>query len=82
MAVAVWPAAAASRQVANTMCTTRSRFVFGYVPGRNETYLQANQLDNLLLLCRACTAGWRRHGQLQTGLDGLAYLLSQLAPCI
>ena len=53
---------------------------FGYVPGRNEAYLQANQLDNLLLLCRACHRRMETAGQLQTGLDGLAYLLSQLAP--
>ena len=53
---------------------------FGYVPGLNDRYLEANHLDNLMLLCRAChrrleTAGW-----LHTGLDGLGYVLSHLAP--
>jgi len=53
---------------------------FGYVPGLNDRYLEANRLDNLMLLCRAChrrleTAGW-----LHTGLDGLGYVLSSLAP--
>ena len=27
---------------------------FGYVPGINEHYLEANRLDNLMLVCRTC----------------------------
>lgn len=53
---------------------------FGYVPGINDAYLQANQLDNLMLLCRACHRRLETAGRLATGLDGLAYLLGNLAP--
>jgi len=53
---------------------------FGYVPGQNENYLQANQLSNLQLLCRSChnivESGVRTRG----GLDGLSYTLHHLAP--
>ena len=52
---------------------------FGYLPGYNENYRDANRLDNLQLLCRSChqrvEAGVRTRG----GLDGLAYTLHQLA---
>jgi hypothetical protein len=27
---------------------------FGYIPGKNDHYLQANDLDNLITLCRRC----------------------------
>jgi DEAD/DEAH box helicase domain-containing protein len=53
---------------------------FGYVPGVNDHYLQANQLANLMLLCRACHRRLETAGRLSTGLDGLAYALSNLAP--
>jgi DEAD/DEAH box helicase domain-containing protein len=53
---------------------------FGYVAGVNEHYLRANQLDNLVLLCRGCHRRLETAGQLRTGLDGLAYVLGNLAP--
>lgn len=53
---------------------------FGYVPGMNDHYLQANRLENLVLLCRACHRRVETAGRLSTGLDGLAYVLSNLAP--
>ncbi len=53
---------------------------FGYVPGLNDHYLQANRLENLMLLCRACHRRLETAGRLSTGLDGLAYVLSNLAP--
>ena len=53
---------------------------FGYLPGANEAYLEANQLDNLLTLCRACHQRVERGQRLRTGLGGLAYLLGSLAP--
>jgi DEAD/DEAH box helicase domain-containing protein len=53
---------------------------FGYVPGVNDFYLQANRLENLMLLCRTCHRRLETAGRLNTGLDGLAHLLSNLAP--
>jgi len=53
---------------------------FGYVPGVNDFYLQANRLENLMLLCRTCHRRVETAGRLTTGLDGLAHLLSNLAP--
>ena len=53
---------------------------FGYVPGENDAYLQANALDNLVTLCPRChhrvEAGQRERG----ALGGLAHALGQLAP--
>lgn len=34
---------------------------FGYVPGENDNYLEANELQNLICLCRSC------HGQAEHG---------------
>ena len=53
---------------------------FGYVPGLNDFYLSANRLENLMLVCRACHRRLETAGRLSTGLDGLAYVLSNLAP--
>ena len=53
---------------------------FGYVPGHNEHYREANRLSNLMLVCRTChrrlEAGVRTRG----GLAGLATILGNLAP--
>ncbi|MBE2238995.1 MAG: DEAD/DEAH box helicase [Caldilineaceae bacterium] len=53
---------------------------YGYVPGLNDFYLMANRLENLMLLCRACHRRLETAGRLATGLDGLAYVLGNLAP--
>ncbi len=53
---------------------------FGYVPGLNDNYVQANALDNLLTLCRACHARTEAGRGTQTALGGLAYALGNLAP--
>ncbi len=53
---------------------------FGYVPGQNDAYRQANQLDNLATLCRACHQRVEQGQRLRTGLGGLAYALGSLAP--
>lgn len=53
---------------------------FGYVPGFNDFYLQANVLSNLILVCRNC------HRRLESGvrtrgaLDGLSYAINNIAP--
>ncbi|MBK8047369.1 MAG: DUF1998 domain-containing protein [Anaerolineales bacterium] len=53
---------------------------FGYVRGVNEQYLLANRLENLVLVCRSCHQRIETAGRLVTGLDGLAYVLANLAP--
>jgi DEAD/DEAH box helicase domain-containing protein len=53
---------------------------FGYVPSQNDAYRQANQLENLATLCRACHQRAEQGQRLRTGLGGLAYALSSLAP--
>ena len=53
---------------------------FGCVSGVNEHYLLANRLENLMLLCRACHRRLETAGRLRTGMDGLAYALTNLAP--
>ncbi len=53
---------------------------FGYVPGFNENYLAANRLENLVLLCRTCHRRLESGVRTRTGLDGLAYALTNIAP--
>ncbi len=53
---------------------------FGYVPGLNETYLEANRLNNLTLLCRRCHRRVEAGVRTRSGLDGLSYALQNLAP--
>ena len=53
---------------------------FGYVPGANEFYLQANQLDNLVTLCSTCHRQVERGQRARGALSGLAYLIQNLAP--
>ena len=50
------------------------------MPGQNEAYLQANRLENLATLCRACHQRVEQGQRLRTGLGGLAYALGSLAP--
>lgn len=55
---------------------------FGYVPGENEAYLQANDLANLITLCRVCHARVN-HGPREgpaAALQGLGHLLRAVAP--
>ncbi len=54
--------------------------VFGYAPGVNERYRQANRLSNLVLVCRACHQRLESGVRVRSGLDGLAYTLHHLAP--
>ncbi|MEZ4726664.1 MAG: DEAD/DEAH box helicase [Caldilineaceae bacterium] len=53
---------------------------FGYVPGFNETYREANRLENLVLVCRTCHRRLESGVRTRTGLDGLAYALTNIAP--
>jgi len=53
---------------------------FGYVPGLNQAYLEANRLENLMLVCRACHRRLEARVRTRTGMDGLAHVLLALAP--
>ncbi|MBI1299017.1 DEAD/DEAH box helicase [bacterium] len=53
---------------------------FGYVPGLNENYKEANRLGNLVLLCKRCHRRVEAGVRTRSGLDGLAYALENLAP--
>ena len=54
--------------------------VFGYAPGVNEAYRDANRLSNLVLICRTCHQRLEAAVRVRGGLDGLAYAVSNLAP--
>jgi DEAD/DEAH box helicase domain-containing protein len=53
---------------------------FGYVPGVNDLYKLANQLENLITLCPVCHRRAERTHGARGALSGLAYLLQNLAP--
>jgi DEAD/DEAH box helicase domain-containing protein len=53
---------------------------YGYVPGKNEAYLDANAEDNLVTLCPSCHRRAEAGQQTRSALGGLAYLLGNLAP--
>jgi DEAD/DEAH box helicase domain-containing protein len=53
---------------------------FGYMPGRNESYLQANRLSNLVTLCPSCHRRAEEGQRTRSALGGLAYVLRNLAP--
>jgi DEAD/DEAH box helicase domain-containing protein len=53
---------------------------FGYVPGENEHYRAANQLDNLITLCRVCHRQAENAQRFQGALTGLGHVLGHVAP--
>ena len=53
---------------------------YNYIPGQNDHYLLANQLDNLATLCPACHRRAEAGQQSRSALGGLAYVLRNLAP--
>jgi DEAD/DEAH box helicase domain-containing protein len=53
---------------------------YNYIPGVNENYLQANQVDNLVALCPSCHRRAEAGQQTRSALGGLAYVLQNLAP--
>lgn len=55
---------------------------FGWRPGVNDAYLEANALENLVTLCQACHSAAERALGLQGALTGLAYALAHLAPLV
>lgn len=53
---------------------------FGYRPGENDAYLQANALDNLMTVCPTCHAQIETAEPVNRALGGLCYALANLAP--
>lgn len=53
---------------------------YGYVPGKNDGYRLANELENLVTLCASCHRQAEAGQQTRSALGGLAYALSNLAP--
>ena len=53
---------------------------FGYVRGKNDRYLEANRLENLVTLCRSCHRRVEVDRMVRGSLSGLAYVLRHIAP--
>ncbi len=53
---------------------------FGWRPGENENYRQANRLENLVTLCPSCHRLAEQQVAVQSTLSGLGRVLAQLAP--
>ncbi|HET6445619.1 MAG TPA: Zn-binding domain-containing protein, partial [candidate division Zixibacteria bacterium] len=53
---------------------------YSYLPGKNEAYRLANEVENLVTLCPSCHRQAEAGQQTRSALGGLAYALSNLAP--
>jgi DEAD/DEAH box helicase domain-containing protein len=53
---------------------------YGYIPGVNDAYLRANDVENLVTLCSGCHRRAEAGQQTRSALAGLAYTLRNLAP--
>jgi DEAD/DEAH box helicase domain-containing protein len=53
---------------------------FGYVPGKNDGYQEANRLENLVTLCRSCHRRVEVDRMVRGTLSGLAHVLRHIAP--
>ena len=53
---------------------------YGYIPGENENYRQANVVENLVTLCPRCHKQAEAGQQTRSAIGGLAYVLGNLAP--
>lgn len=53
---------------------------FGYVPGVNVAYREANRLDNLITLCATCHRQVGRAQGERGAMSGLGYVLRSLSP--
>lgn len=53
---------------------------FGFVRGKNDNYLEANRLENLVTLCRSCHRRVEVDRMVRGTLSGLAHALRHLAP--
>ena len=53
---------------------------FGYIRGKNEAYLEANRLENLVTLCTSCHRRVEGDLMVRGTLSGLAHVLRHIAP--
>ena len=53
---------------------------YAYVPGKNEAYQQANDIENLVTLCPSCHRRADTNQGTRSALGGLAYVLANIAP--
>jgi DEAD/DEAH box helicase domain-containing protein len=53
---------------------------FGYVRGKNDHYLEANRLENLVTLCTSCHRRVEVDRMVRSTLGGLAHVLRHIAP--
>jgi len=53
---------------------------FGYIRGKNEHYLEANRLENLVTLCTSCHRRVEVDRMVRSTLGGLAHVLRHIAP--
>ena len=53
---------------------------FGYIRGKNDRYLEANHLENLVTLCTSCHRRVEEDQMVRGTLSGLAHLLRHIAP--
>jgi DEAD/DEAH box helicase domain-containing protein len=53
---------------------------FGYVRGKNDHYLEANRVENLVTLCRSCHRRVEVDRMVQGTLSAAAHVLRHLAP--
>jgi DEAD/DEAH box helicase domain-containing protein len=53
---------------------------FGYVRGKNEKYVEANRLENLVTLCSSCHRRVEVDQMVHGTLSGLAHVLRHLVP--
>jgi DEAD/DEAH box helicase domain-containing protein len=53
---------------------------FGYVRGENDSYLEANRLENLVTLCTSCHRRVEADLMVRGTLSGLAHVLRHIAP--
>jgi DEAD/DEAH box helicase domain-containing protein len=53
---------------------------FGYVRGTNESYLEANRLENLTTLCRSCHRRVEIDRMVRGALQALAHVVRHIAP--
>jgi len=53
---------------------------FGYIRGKNDRYLEANRLENLVTLCSGCHRRVEVDLMVRGALSGLAHVLRHLAP--
>jgi DEAD/DEAH box helicase domain-containing protein len=52
---------------------------FGYVPGRNDAYQKANQLENLQTLCRSCHQAVESARGTRSALSGMGHVVRNIA---